>query len=741
MIRDEKRYEMMRVHTRVFALLLCISLLPLSLSSCKKQLPKKDLVHYNSEAYASVSFEIPVKEGFEIGNYSVMPDGEENSCVVILYTEYNEKREIRNQITDIYTVDEKGNLKYTLEILGNQVPCAVLENEYVFLGYRNADLTDPAIEKNNEHRTVVFLDKKTGEQTRTVETDFEPYYVVPISDGFVIGGLSSLSRYKPDGTLVSKLNTGFGCYRDAPGFFEQDGRFFVIEEVDMGEYAYHEVDFSTGKCTLIAASEDIGIDGVNLSGSFIFHPDGEYRVDLTKMQVQCLADRNAIDIQPPRSSLYFVSKYFSLDEERFALGYIYADGTAQILFFRYDPSIDLASKEIIRIGGYGVFQDELLSWMVYEFNVESKKYRIILEDYSTRFTGDSFEEQRKGKLKLMQYFQEGNAPDIFYGAAFDYNYMGRNDMVIDLSAYLAGLSDTEGILTDTAHRLLINEDNTCFSMFAGYRMDGYFMLQSDLDQVADTSFSSLYQYAREKDTVFSDNWPARVMVEALQYRIEDLWGVYDGKRKITHEELLELVKEILTLPEEVRTIADEEDVIYGKFLKFPMFFGDFYDEAIRYDTYREDFTFIGYPSLQGLIYPAIPDCSLAISSTAANQDVCWEVLKQLLSPVVQKKVLSQGEIPVTKEGREILVDTVSHPDQVTDPFLKSWVGKNAPADQDILLKYLSTCDKADSIVVSDVGVTEIIYDEIESYYVQNRTPEQVADSLDKRITLYIQENY
>ena len=699
------------------------------------------MIHYNSEAYSSVSFEIPTKEDFEIVNYTVLPDGEENSCIVILYAQYSEKREIRNQITDIYTVDKKGELRYTLEILGNQVPCTVLENEYVFLGYRNADVNNPSVELENAHRTVVFLDKKTGDQTRIIETDYDPYYVVPISDGFVVGGRSSLSRYTSDGTLVKEMDTGFVCFIDAPGFFEQEGRFFVIEEVDLGKYSYHEVDFETGKCSLAAAAEDIGLEGADLSGRYYFTSNGEYKVDLTKMQVHCLADRNAIDIQPPRSWLFYPGKYFSLDDERFALSYIYSDGTAQILIFQYDPSIDLASKEIIRIGGYGVFQNELLSWLVYEFNTSSKEYRIVLEDYSERFSGVSFDEQRKGKLKLMQYFQEGNAPDIFYGAAFDYNYMGRNDMVIDLSAYLAGLSDTEGILTDTAHRLLINEDNTCFSMFAGYRMDGYFMLQSDLDQVTDTSFSSLYQYAREKDTVFSDNWPARVMVEALQYRIEDLWGVYDGERKITHEELLELVKEILTLPEEVRTIADEEDVIYGKFLKFPMYFGDFYDEAIRYDTYREDFTFIGYSSLQGSIYPAIPDCSLAISSTATNPDVCWEVLKQLLSPVVQKKVLSQGEIPVTKEGREILVDTVSHPDQVTDPFLKSWVGKNAPADQDILLKYLSTCDKADSIVVSDVGVTEIIFDEIESYYVQNRTPEQVADSLDKRITLYIQENY
>ena len=39
------------------------------------------------------------------------------------------------------------------------------------------------------------------------------------------------------------------------------------------------------------------------------------------------------------------------------------------------------------------------------------------------------------------------------------------------------------------------------------------------------------------------------------------------------------------------------------------------------------------------------------------------------------------------------------------------------------------------------GSGKNIIDLIESYYVQNRTPEQVADSLDKRITLYIQENY
>jgi len=41
----------------------------------------------------------------------------------------------------------------------------------------------------------------------------------------------------------------------------------------------------------------------------------------------------------------------------------------------------------------------------------------------------------------------------------------------------------------------------------------------------------------------------------------------------------------------------------------------------------------------------------------------------------------------------------------------------------------------------DWGVFDIIYDEVNSYYSQNRSSEQISETLEKRLTLYMQENY
>ena len=41
----------------------------------------------------------------------------------------------------------------------------------------------------------------------------------------------------------------------------------------------------------------------------------------------------------------------------------------------------------------------------------------------------------------------------------------------------------------------------------------------------------------------------------------------------------------------------------------------------------------------------------------------------------------------------------------------------------------------------DWGAYNIICEEIASYYTQNRSVEQIAETLDARLTLYIQENY
>ena len=720
---------------RVWRIVLLVAFVCMSLiiSSCQK---KEKTVRYDSGAYSSSVFEIPARENYTARIYSVLSDSE-NTIVSVVYSSFDNDGYLLDQVTDIFTIDDCGNRKYTLELLGSQSPKAVMNNEYVFLGCKNEEIDLQNGNSTNLQRYVVFIDKSTGECTRIIEPDFQPNYISTIKDGFVLVGSSSIARYTNEGRQVSKNTIDFSLYEDQEGFFEDNGKYYIIEEKDLGEIIYHEVNFETGECPAITNSRNIGINGLNIQGQYFFNPDGEYKVDLVNMTVTCLADWNCIDVRPPQKQLFSQTGYYKLDDERFAITYEYSD-SAEILIFHYDSSIDYSNVKRIKIGGYGVYDDPVLRWAVYTFNTSNTDYRVVLEDYTDRFSGLLPEDRRKARLNLLRYFDEGNAPDIFYGSDFDYDYMGRNGMVIDMSGYLNSRKESLPTMTDAATKLVINENDACYQLFSGYELYGYFAKKSVVDSIPDTSIFTLYQYAQENGLVYSLTEASDIVDEALRYEFANIWGAYDGQRKVSLEELERLVSIAVSLPISQKHYASLDDVANGFAMLSP---STVYCDISSREFMDQSFQYIGYPSIHGSIRLAVPQCCLAISTTAEDSDVCWEVVSMLLSVDAQKQTLVSGYIPVTQNMIDTYCDMVMHPDSVSDVVLKGYIRNKKPIDQDTLKNFLETISQVDTVATYDWGVFDIIYDEINSYYSQTRSPEQIADTLEKRLTLYMQENY
>lgn len=722
------------MYKRIASMLLTLSVL-VSVTGCIQQRKK---VAYDSGAYSSSTFQIPIKDGYDLKLQRVMSDGE-NVCIPVVYSRYDSNhQEVLEVVTDVYTVTTDGELVYTLEVMGAQPPDAIIDGEYVYLGYstnRNAGETDKA--------SAVFLDKNTGDLTRTVESDFAPRYIVDLTDGFALVGESEISKYSKDGVLVGEVVTDFQCYSGSRGFFEDNGKYFVIEEEDMLEYTYHEVDFLSGTCSRKCSSTEIGIVTSEIDGQYFFNPDGEYKVDLNNMKVGCIADWNSIDIRPPQGALNTPAKRYHLDDNRFALSYEYRDdyGTTEVLIFHYDSSIDRTDVDTIRIGGFGVYDDLLLQWMVYEFNTSNKEFRVVLEDYSDEF-GGLLNDSTKGRLDLMKYFNQGNAPDIFYGPQFDYDYMGHNEMIVDMAEYVNNSTSSEsGGLTDTARKLFFNDQGACYQVFAAYMLNGYYMKEEVAREIGDMSFMSAFEYAQEHEITYSFIPPADIIDECIRYSFPDLWGVYDGQQKITKDDLEKMITAVVSIPHSDRMLATEDDVVNGRTLMFPMCCGSYYDEAYRQENYQEEFVFVGYPSVHGSIHLAVPKCQMGISTTAKNKEKCWEVISMLFSPEVQEQaVLAQG-IPVTSQAMDKLCDSIMHPEASTIASWTNLYGKQKPGDQALLDKLLDEVASADVVATYDWGIAKIIIDEIDSYYTQSRTPAQIADTLFDRLTLYMKENY
>lgn len=714
----------------VTIIVLILSLLP-CLSGCNK---KKVLIQYDSGAYTSSIFDIPSKDDYKPQLRSVLKDGD-NTCISVVYSKYDSTGILIDQITDIFTVDDYGNRLFTLELIGDQPPCVVLENEYAFLGYKIEEIEKDQDRSENMIRSAVFLDKKTGDFCRAIETDFQPYYIAEISDGFVIVGSSTIGRYSKQGDLIKKIDLEFSCYIDNIGFFEENGKYYILEEKELGELVYHSLDFESGTCTALASSIDIGMEGMNADCNYFFNSDGEYKVNLSDMKVECIADWNCIDIRPPKKMLYTPSAQYSIDDERFAISYEYRDLSSEVMLFRHDPSIDRSQVETIKIGGYGVYDDPILQWAVYTFNVSNKDYRAVLEDYGQRFEGYTPEERRKATLNLTQYFNEGNTPDIFYGTRFDYEYMGRNGMVIDMAGYV---NSDKLSLTNTAYHLMYNGEGACYQLFSGYVTYGYYVQKSVADALSDTSVSSLYQYAIEHDIPYSMASASDIIDEGIRYDFANLFGAYDGDQKISKEELETLVSIAVSQTNTQSHYASKEDVVNGKSLMTPAI-GYCY---VSHTKLGEDpFQYIGYPSVRGSVYLAVPQCCLAISTTAKNKDACWKVLASLIQDDAQKQTLLSGNIPVTQYMINEFTDMVLHPERITDEVLITCITCDKDVSQEDVERFLRDVEKVDTVATYDWGIFDIINDEINSYYSQNRSPEQIADTLEKRLTLYMQENY
>ena len=116
----------------------CVMILISSLClGCKKKEKKYARPVSGSEAYPCAFYKIPIKEGFDAHFSGIFPD-EGGFCVTVFYS--SKTGEAAH--TDLCSINEKGEVTYTLEIIGHHLPDAVFKDEYAFLDTPSSDLLD-----------------------------------------------------------------------------------------------------------------------------------------------------------------------------------------------------------------------------------------------------------------------------------------------------------------------------------------------------------------------------------------------------------------------------------------------------------------------------------------------------------------------------------------------------------------------------------------------------------------------
>ncbi|MBR3058242.1 MAG: hypothetical protein IKG93_09800 [Clostridiales bacterium] len=723
---------------KVFVCITGIAILLPCLASCKSSKVvasrSEDNGHYG---YKCVSFSVPEKEGYEVIETKVLSDAE-NYYVATGYVKTNEKAAGEDAVTDIYTVDQKGEISHTLELYGLQIPEVMTEDAYVFIGYANEDL---ASGKDTEKLTtyVVYIDRKTGNELRVVEPGFLVTDLYSVEQGLVLIGQNTIAKVDKNGAKTGTVDTGKVslAIHESP-FFQQGEKFYACHLEEEYQRSFYEVDFGSG--TLRHMTNENGLGEMQcFSDGYFFDESGEYSFSLTNNDVRKMADFSEINVRPPRRASDG-AEYIAIDDLRFAIEYPYKDGTYEILFFSYDASIDYSGYEKIVIGGYGR-GGIALQWAIYNFNSTNKKYHVVYEDYSEQFGWTSAKDAMTQNLNLIKYFNEGHAPDIFYGNSFDYDYFGKSNMVVDLLPYFQSEKELAFEQFSPAIREIIQRNDACYQLFSGYTLQGYLTKYEDMKSNEDISLSKFMELCDKKNVLPYAQEPGEIISQAIMYNFPVLWKQYEKDPEKKKQDMRNLVSIAVERGVTDHSYTNFDEFQEGTYMVSPYSIWDILDMAENETRYKQRYSFIGYPSVDGDVNLVNPSDLVAISSNSKHPDICWEIIRQMFSEDVQRLVAVNNMIPVRQDILDEICAGAVDRKKIKNDLIKEYFQGHAALDPKTVEDYKEMLDCADTLNTVNWSIYSMILDEIDTYYSQNRSVDQITDSLISRLDLYYQEYY
>ena len=573
-------------------------------------------------------------------------------------------------------------------------------------------------------------------------------------DGFVLLTDDHIYNVSSEGEIISDMSyqeEGSLIFEDT-SFFELNGKDYLALDCDM-YITYYEVDLSAKTLTEICNSKDVGFEYMRASKYGKYQLDKEescvYRIDPdNKSKIECARTQDML-IKPMAYFAGYDPEWFFFDDDHYAIKYEYSDGRIEIVMISPDYTLNLSQRTKLTIKGFGIHDNYALVYTAYKYNTSQDKFLITLDSYDIGKYGYSTAvEAQNGKLRLLKEFSNGNAPDIFYGSDFDYEQMGRMGLVLDMADYI---KDSQVINKDTITPNIYDlyyDDGHCYQLFPGYTMfglwgvDGFTNGNSNmtLDDMSSSSYSS---------KIFGGHYASDVADFAIRYPIKKL--ISNGEL-ISEDEMEKIVQFAIDnglAPDAEQSNHSNTDNIGKREQSVcQLYVGGINSFVSNQFGMKDKMRFVGYPTLNGSVHMATPSCLVAVSADTEYPEECIKFIEMMYSDEVQKALVTNNNIPASQKiYNEVLEVALDRSKMSDDMYYRAVFANNDDVDhtvdinqEDVEAFKLAT-DSVDTIMTMDWGIYNIVEEEINSYYLQNRSVKDIAHSLRSRLDVYVKENY
>ncbi|MCR5805050.1 MAG: hypothetical protein K6G47_12405 [Clostridia bacterium] len=690
-------------------------------------------------AYSCVSFETDKNSNASVSKAKIFRvDDQYGLSLEYLYREDNEKK------NKILLVNSEGELVEDISLKKGRFISGYTDGKYVSY--------DQTMGEAN------ILDSE-GKDVSSIKPEFDAFDIKVNDDGIWFYGANDIELYSVDGTKKCDLE-----FKDEVLSFENpliksgDDTYAVTEQGNIMDFYRIDIPASTVELIWAAGTADIGrefVDGYMIKGNDV------YKIEPLYHATQKIADLGLSNVFPAQRGLsmgFSAGLTVFLDDDHFVRFYPYSDGSIEATFFTYDPDADFSDVKIITVGGFGLTYDAPLNYAISKFNVSNDEYHVRTIEFGDIYCPD----KQSGEIdtvKMFKDFAEGNAPDIFYGTQFDYDYMGKAGMVEDLAPYLnSDESFNADMITPSIRRIMFDEEGKCYKFFPCYILKCMEGNETAIGETGNLTIYDVSQLAEDNNLqAMLINISTDMAYDILNPSLKEWWGVY-GEKTITEEQLRDIVSFCLEngiSEEEYWNHAGEHNGIPSEeyknmYLLMPTTIGTsqlLENEAIIEEA--QDWISVGIPSIDGSHYVVSPSCLLGMSSVSEHKDACYSFMSLLFDYETQRQIVLDtfnGRIPINQSVLENYILSYSDPDNCPDEdfvnLASEWLSHPGMVfSKNKMTELTTSIASADKLEVYDNGLREIIEDEFDDYWSQGKSIDEITKSLMNRLDLYVSENY
>lgn len=422
----------------------------------------------------------------------------------------------------------------------------------------------------------------------------------------------------------------------------------------------------------------------------------------------------------------------------------------------YVPPEEVPDKQAILLACNYLGWD--LRERIIKFNRESEQYRIVVEIYSQYNTMDDYS---AGVTRLNNDIVSGKVPDILV-----------MDSNMPIESYIS-----KGVLADIGKLIEADEemnwDDFMTNVFDAYSVKGklYSVIPSF---TVSTVLGKSSIVGDEPGMTVADlqalmkQYPNASVFGETMTRSSMLWYVMmysgstyinrdTGKCSFDSEEFISMLEFLNQFPEEFDYESNpdywmnyESSFRENKTLLMDYTLYNLSDFGYTAQGYfGEPVTFIGFPNDSASMGAVIQaQNQYGIGARSANKEGAWEFLRYYLTPEYQESI---WYLPVLKEA---LFQQMEHAKE--RPYWEDAEGNKEYYDNyywingeqilinplteeeaDALYEYVSSVNMA---YYYDDGLSEIITEEVDAYFLGQKTAEEVAEIIQSRAQVYINES-